>query len=59
MKNKLKQLFSLYVEDIFIFIGLIIIILTTYTVNAIVANYLLGAIFVLFGLIISKKLPKK
>lgn len=58
MKKILKQLISLYLEDVFIFAGLIIFILTTYNINTIVANYLLGAIFIFIGLILSKKPPK-
>ncbi len=56
--NKLIKLLSLYCEDIIILIGLIIIVKTTYEVNVIVANYLLGAIFIILGLILSKRPPK-
>lgn len=56
--NKLIKFLSLYCEDIIILIGLIIIVKTTYEVNVIVANYLLGAIFIMLGLILSKKPPK-
>ena len=56
--NKLLKLISLYCEDIFIFIGLIIVVSTTYKINIIVANYLLGAIFIILGLILSKRPPK-
>lgn len=56
--NKLLKIISLYCEDIFIFIGLIIVVSTTYKINVIVANYLLGAIFIILGLILSKKPPK-
>jgi hypothetical protein len=52
--NKLIKFLSLYCEDIIILIGLIIIVKTTYEVNVIVANYLLGAIFIILGLILSK-----
>ena len=52
--NKLLKIISLYCEDIFIFIGLIIVVSTTYKINVIVANYLLGAIFIILGLILSK-----
>ena len=45
--NKLIKFLSLYCEDIIILIGLIIIVKTTYEVNVIVANYLLGAIFII------------
>ena len=56
--NKLIKFLSLYCEDIIILIGLIIIVKTTYAVNVIVANYLLGTIFIILGLILSKRPPK-
>ena len=56
--NKLIKFLSLYCEDIIILIGFIIIVKTTYEVNVIVANYLLGAIFIILGLILSKRPPK-
>ena len=56
--NKLIKFLSLYCEDIIILIGFILIVKTTYEVNVIVANYLLGAIFIMLGLILSKKPPK-
>ena len=56
--NKLLKIISLYCEDIFIFIGLIIVVSTTYKINVIVANYLLGAIFIILGLMLSKRPPK-
>lgn len=56
--NKLLKFLYLYCEDIFIFIGLIIVVSTTYKINVIVANYLLGAIFIILGLILSKRPPK-
>ena len=56
--NKLIKFLSLYCEDIIILIGLIIIVKTTYEVKVIVANYLLGAIFIILGLILSKRPPK-
>ena len=56
--DKLLKFISLYCEDIFIFIGLIIVVSTTYKINIIVANYLLGAIFIILGLILSKRPPK-
>ena len=56
--NKLIKFLSLYCEDIIILIGLILIVKTTYEFNVILANYLLGAIFIMLGLILSKKPPK-
>ena len=56
--NKLLKFISLYCEDIFIFIGLIIVVSTTYKINVIVASYLLGDIFIILGLMLSKRPPK-
>ncbi len=56
--NKLIKFLSSYCEDIMILIGLILTVKTTYEVNVIVANYLLGAIFIMLGLILSKRPPK-
>lgn len=56
--NKLLKYLSLYCEDIMILIGLIFIVITTFEVNVIVAKYLLGAIFIMLGLILSKRPPK-
>ena len=56
--NQLIKILSLYCEDIMILIGLILIVITTYEINVIVANYLLGTIFIILGLILSKRPPK-
>lgn len=56
--NKLQKIVSLYCEDLLIITGLIIVILTTYKINWLVANYMLGAIFIFIGLILSKRPPK-
>lgn len=56
--NRLLKFISSYCEDILILIGLIIIVKTTYNINVIVANYLLGTIFIILGLILSKRPPK-
>ena len=56
--DKLLKFISLYCEDIFILIGLIILVNTTYKINVIAANYLLGVIFIILGLILSKRPPK-
>lgn len=59
MKNKVIQLISSYIEDIFIFIGLLILIITTYKVNVVAGSYLLALIFILIGILISKRPPKQ
>ncbi|WP_343337296.1 hypothetical protein TPELB_23600 [Terrisporobacter petrolearius] len=56
--SKLLKIISLYCEDLLIIIGLIIVISTTYKINWLVANYMLGAIFIFMGLILSKRPPK-
>lgn len=56
--NKLFKFISSYIEDIFIFIGLLILILTTYKLNRVAGNYLLSLIFILIGIFISKRPPK-
>lgn len=58
MKNKVIQLISSYIEDIFIFIGLLILIMTTYKLNVVAGSYLLSVIFILIGILISKRPPK-
>jgi len=56
--NKLFKFISSYIEDIFIFIGLLILILTTYKLNRVAGSYLLSLIFILIGIFISKRPPK-
>ena len=56
--NKLLKIISSLIEDIFIFIGFLMLIITTYKINWIAGNYLLAVIFILIGILISKKPPK-
>lgn len=56
--NKFIKLISSYIEDIFIFIGVLILIINTYKINDVAGNYLLSVIFMLIGLFLSKKPPK-
>jgi hypothetical protein len=51
----LKTLFGKYLEDLFILGGLIVIIGTTYTIDPVIANYVLGGVLVICGLLIAKK----
>lgn len=51
-----KSLLTNWLEDFLIFIGVFIVILTTYQKFGIeIGNYLLGFILVIFGLVIAKK----
>jgi hypothetical protein len=52
------EFLSKYVEDIFIFGGLGVVIFATFKLNWFAGMYILGSILVLFGLILSKKLGK-
>lgn len=56
--NKLLKIISSLIEDIFIFIGFLMLIITTYKINCIAGNYLLAVIFIFIGILISKKPPK-
>lgn len=56
--NKLLKIISSFIEDIFIFIGFLMLIITTYKINWIAGNYLLAVIFIFIGILISKKPPK-
>lgn len=55
--NKLLKLISLYIEDIFIFLGLLLLVGTTYKINLLAGNYLLAVIFISIGIFIGKKPP--
>lgn len=54
----LLKILSRFVEDIFIFIGLIIIVATTYSLNVLIGNYLLGVIFLIIGFILAKSVRR-
>jgi hypothetical protein len=53
------NLLAVIVEDFFVFAGLGVIIGTTFWINKIAGWYTLGAIFLLIGLILSRKPPRK
>lgn len=59
MAKKLKTLFTnlltKWLEDFLVFTGLGFIIYTTYSLNIVAGNYLMGFVFLLFGLILAKK----
>lgn len=57
--NKFMKIISSFIEDIFIFIGFLMLIITTYKINWFAGNYLLAVIFIFIGILISKKPPTK
>ncbi|HEF0384293.1 TPA: hypothetical protein R9N61_002933 [Clostridium perfringens] len=52
--KKLKQIFYDYIEDFFIFLGLLIIVITTLILNIFVGMYVLGAILLTLGIFFAK-----
>ena len=52
--KKLKQIFYDYIEDFFIFLGLLIIVITTLILNIFVGMYVLGAILLILGIFFAK-----
>lgn len=58
-KNRTKAFFTSlltkWLEDLFILIGLLFVVLTTYHLSIIIANYLTGFIFLLLGFIFARK----
>ncbi|MEA5268961.1 hypothetical protein [Clostridium perfringens] len=52
--KKLKQIFYDYIEDFFISLGLLIIVITTLILNIFVGMYVLGAILLTLGIFFAK-----
>ncbi|MEG0180762.1 MAG: hypothetical protein RR657_02640 [Peptostreptococcaceae bacterium] len=52
--KKIKNFFCNYVEDILIFLGLLIIVLTTLILNFYVGMYVLAIILVMLGIYFAK-----
>lgn len=52
-----KTLFLLgeILEDFFIFAGLLLLVITTYSLNVIAGNYFLGLILVVLGVFLAKR----
>lgn len=44
----------MFIEDLFILAGLIVILITTYQIDKIIGNYLLGLILLITGVFIAK-----
>jgi hypothetical protein len=51
----LQILLVKYLEDFFIVAGLVIVVWTTYTINPLIAHYLIGAILLIIGLVIARR----
>lgn len=57
--NRLKKILCNYIEDFFIFIGLILTIITTFLINFYIGMYVLGIIFILLGIYFAKNPLKR
>jgi hypothetical protein len=56
ISNFFKNLLTKWLEDFFIFIGITVLMATTYEkFGMIIGNYSLGFIFLVFGFLIAKK----
>lgn len=44
-----------FLDDILMLIGFLVVLFTTFTLNAYIASYLLGAILLALGFLISRK----
>lgn len=51
------KILSKFTEDFFILGGLFLIIRTTYRINILLGNYLLGVVLLILGFLISKRTP--
>ncbi|MCY8122440.1 hypothetical protein P8860_21755 [Bacillus spizizenii] len=54
MKSFFEKLHP-FLDDILMLIGFLVVLLTTFTLNAYIASYLLGAILLALGFLISRK----
>ena len=52
--KRLKQILYDYIEDFFIFIGLVLIVITTFLINLYIGMYILAIIFVGLGIYFAK-----
>lgn len=61
MKNLIKVLtiLSKFTEDFFIFLGLILIVIATFMINKVAGIYILGFVFLVIGLLLARKPPKR
>ncbi|WP_368657638.1 hypothetical protein AB3Z07_21230 [Metabacillus halosaccharovorans] len=49
------NLLNNWLEDLFVLLGVGFLIYTTYSINITAGNYLVGAVFLLFGFLMAKK----
>ncbi|MBE0185463.1 MULTISPECIES: DUF1056 family protein [Bacillus] len=54
MKSFFEKLHP-FLDDILMLIGFLVVLFTTFTLNAYIASYLLGAILLALGFLISRK----
>ncbi len=47
--KKIKKIINDYIEDFLIFLGLLIISITTLVINKIIGLYVIGIIFIILG----------
>lgn len=55
---KVKEFFKRYIEDVLIILGALVAIVNTYFLNVYIANYLLAAVLIGFGIIIARRYKK-
>lgn len=53
------QFLKNYIEDLFIFLGMFLIVLATLLISEVLAMYVLGTFFLFLGGYLSRNLPKK
>ncbi|MBS4539817.1 hypothetical protein GOQ27_15185 [Clostridium sp. D2Q-11] len=59
LKDKFLELLCIYIEDFFILVGLLFIIIPTYIVNIIIGLYVTGLIFIMLGIYFARNPLKK
>lgn len=57
--NKLKQILYDYIEDFFIFMGLVLIVITTFLIDFYIGMYVLAIIFIVLGIYFAKNPLKR
>jgi len=53
--QNLANLLAKWLEDLFVVGGTAVIVATTYSINEVAGNYLLGVVLVAVGLLLAKK----
>lgn len=52
--KKLLNLLNKFIEDLFVFAGLTVLVFTTYSINTSAGNYFLGLVLLVFGFLLSR-----